>query len=98
MAQVITKKDLEHKLHIQHKNDRYDAIEIINEYQLEVSNHNEELWRKCIHSPIFDPGGGMIKSGYVDRDKYDYNKKKFDPNELIRRIMNMKQRKPKEGE
>lgn len=92
------KKNLEHKLHIQHRNTRHDVIDIVNEYNNEIVNHNDDLRKRCTTPPTFNNQGDFISYAKFDSNTYEFMKKKFDPDELTKRIMNMKQRKPKDGE
>jgi hypothetical protein len=89
----ISKKTLEHKLHIQHKNDRYDVIDIISEYFREIYIENEQLKVRCTES-IPNLAFGCT----FNQQRYDSQKKIPNESELTRRIMNMKQRKPLKDE
>lgn len=97
MGTIITKKDLEHKLHIQHRNDRYDACNIVTEYFNEIEKQNKELMNRCITPPSKDDTFPWLTGSFNQR-MYDANRKFPNMEELSRRIMNMKQRKPKDGE
>lgn len=98
-SSLFTKKDLEHKLHIQHKNTRHDAVDIILAYQAEIDKFNDNFWRnECCTKGIFDPSGTLIQRVTYNQHKYDNGKKKMEADELTRRIHNLKQRKPKDGE
>lgn len=92
------KKDLIHKLHIQHRNTKHDIIEIISKYFAEIESHNEDLIKKFSTPTIWNDKGEPIKVGTFNDYGFLNSKKLANVDELSRLIMNVKQRKPKNNE
>lgn len=97
MDKVLDKKTLEHKLHIQHRNTRHDACDIVNNYFNEIQTENDKIWSDILKKSL-NPDD-VFGLRLFNIDKAYAEKKRFPKqSELNHLLMNLKQRKPQTGE